>query len=151
MSIDVRTSILKRSLRSREHNELDPLSLIINQGVGGKYLYARRYDEAMRNFTERLSSIRISRRHTSASDGVMLQKRMYDEAIAEMQRAVELSGNSTQMIAALGYAYAAAGRRDTAQGIIAELERRSKESYVDHYFVATIFAALEKRMRHLPC
>jgi hypothetical protein len=62
-----------------------------------------------------------------------------------MQRAVELSGNSTQMIAALGYSYAAAGRRDAAQGIIAELERRSKESYVDHYFVATIFAALGEK------
>jgi hypothetical protein len=61
-------------------------------------------------------------------------------------RGVNLSeANSPQMIAALGYAYAAAGRRDTAQGIIAELERRSKESYVDEYFVATIFAALGEK------
>ena len=44
-----------------------------------------------------------------------------------------------------GVQLAAAGRRDTAQGIIAELERRSKESYVDHYFVATIFAALGEK------
>ena len=49
------------------------------------------------------------------------------------------------MIAALGYSYAAAGQRDKAQGIIAELERRSKESYVDHYCVATIFAALGEK------
>ena len=61
-------------------------------------------------------------------------------------RGVNLSeANSPQMIAALGYAYAAAGRRDTAQGMIAELERRSKESYVDEYFVATIFAALGEK------
>src|SRR4029077_7712816 len=49
------------------------------------------------------------------------------------------------MISALGYAYATAGRRDTARGIIAELKRRSKESYVDNYFVATIFAALGEK------
>jgi len=29
--------------------------------------------------------------------------------------------------------------------MIAELERRSKESYVDEYFVATIFAALGEK------
>ena len=49
------------------------------------------------------------------------------------------------MIASLGYAYAAAGRRDAAQDIIAELERRSKESYVDDYFIATIFAGLGEK------
>jgi tetratricopeptide (TPR) repeat protein len=62
-----------------------------------------------------------------------------------MQKAVEFSGNSAQMIAALGYAYAAAGRRDKAQSIIDQLERRSKESYVDDYCVATIFAALGEK------
>jgi TolB-like protein/Tfp pilus assembly protein PilF len=122
--------------------QLDPLSLIINQGVGGKYLYARRYDEAMAQFHRTLELYPHFPPTHQRLGWCYAQKRMYDEAIAEMQRAVELSGNSTQMIAALGYSYAAAGRRDTAQGIIAELERRSKESYVDNYFVATIFAAL---------
>jgi TolB-like protein/Tfp pilus assembly protein PilF len=126
-------------------HQLDPLSLIINQGVGGKYLYARRYDEAMAQFRRTLELYPHFPPTHQRLAWCYAQKRMYDEAITEMQRAVELSGNSTQMIAALGYAYAAAGRRDTAQGIIAELERRSKESYVDNYFVATIFAALEEK------
>ena len=125
--------------------QLDPLSLIINQGVGGKYLYARRYDEAMTQFHRTLELYPHFPPTHQRLGWCYAQKRMHDEAIAEMQRAVELSGNSTQMIAALGYAYAAAGQRDTAEGIIAELERRSKESYVDHYFVATIFAALGEK------
>jgi len=125
--------------------QLDPLSLIIDQGVGGKYLYARRYDEAMAQFNRTLELYPHFPPTHQRLGWCYAQKGMYDEAIAEMQRAVELSGNSTQMIAALGYSYAAAGRRDTAQGIIAELERRSKESYVDHYFVATIFAALGEK------
>ena len=125
--------------------QLDPLSLIINQGVGGKYLYARRYDEAMAQFHRTLELYPHFPPTHQRLGWCYVQKRMYDEAIAAMQRAVELSGNSTQMIAALGYAYAAAGRKDTAQGIIAELERRSRESYVDNYFVATIFAALGEK------
>jgi len=129
----------------KKAHELDPLSLIINQGVGGKYLYARRYDEAMAQFHRTVELYPHFPPTHQRLGWCYAQKRMYDEAIAEMQRAVELSGNSTQMIAALGYAYAAAGRRDTAQGIIAELERRSKESYVDAYFVATIFAALGEK------
>jgi serine/threonine-protein kinase len=125
--------------------QLDPLSLIINQGVGGKYLYARRYDEAMAQFNRTVELYPHFPPTHQRLAWCYTQKRMYDEAIAEMQKAVELSGNSTQMIAALGYAYAAAGRRERAQGIIAELERRSKESYVDNYFVATIFAALGEK------
>jgi eukaryotic-like serine/threonine-protein kinase len=129
----------------KKAHELDPLSLIINQGVGGKYLYARRYDEAMAQFHRTLELYPHFPPTHQRLGWCYAQKRMYDEAIAAMQRAVELSGNSTQMIAALGYAYAAAGRKDTAQGIIAELERRSRESYVDNYFVATIFAALGEK------
>ena len=129
----------------KKAHELDPLSLIINQGVGGKYMYSRRYDEAMAQFHRTLELYPDFPPIHQRLAWCYAQKRMYDEAIAEMQRAVELSGNSTQMIAALGYAHAAAGRRDTAQGIIAELERRSKESYVDHYFIATIFAALGEK------
>ena len=126
----------------KKAHELDPLSLIINQGVGGKYMYSRRYDEALAQFHRTLELYPHFPPTHQRLGWCYVQKRMYNEAIAEMQRAVELSGNSTQMLAALGFAHAAAGRRDTAQGIIAELERRSKESYVDHYFIATIFAAL---------
>jgi TolB-like protein/Tfp pilus assembly protein PilF len=125
--------------------ELDPLSLIINQGVGGKYLYARRYDEAMAQFQRTLELYPQFPPTHQRLAWCYVQKRMYDEAIAEMQRAVEFSGNSTQMIAALGYTYAAAGRRDIAQNIIAELEQRSKESYVDDYCIATIHAALGEK------
>jgi serine/threonine protein kinase len=129
----------------KKAHELDPLSLIINQGVGGKYMYARRYDEAMAQFRRTLELYPHFPPTHQRLGWCYVQKRMYDEAIAEMRRAVELSGNSAQMIAALGHAHAAAGRRETARGIIAELERRSKESYVDHYFVATIFAALGEK------
>ncbi len=125
--------------------QLDPLSLIINQGVGGKYLYARRYDDAMAQFQRTLELYPNFPPTRQRLGWCYSQKRMYEEAIASMQTAVEFSENSTQMIASLGYTYAAAGQRDAAQGVIDELERRSKQSYVDAYFVATIFAALGEK------
>jgi eukaryotic-like serine/threonine-protein kinase len=127
--------------------ELDPLSLIINQGVGGKYLYARRYDEAIAQFQKTLELYPLFPPTHQRLGWCYTQERMYDKAIAEMQKAVENSGDSAQMIAALGYAYGAAGRREAAQSIIAELEQCSKESYVDDYCVATIFAALGDKDR----
>ncbi len=142
-------SILGRHIQAiaeiKRAQELDPLSLIINQGVGGKYLYARRYDEAMAQFQKTLELYpRFPPTHQRLG-WCYAEKQMFDEAVSEMQRAVEFSGNSAQMIAALGYAYGVAGRRDAAQDIIAKLERRSKESYVDDYYLATIFAALGKK------
>ncbi len=84
------------------------------------------YDWDWRNAErEYRRAIQLDPNSATAHQWCYAQKGMYDEAIAEMQKAVEFSGNSTQMIAALGYAYAAAGRRDAAQNIIAELERRS--------------------------
>ena len=142
-------SILRRHIEAiaeiKRAQELDPLSLIINQGVGGKYLYARRYDEAMAQFQRTLELYPQFPPTHERLGWCYAQKHVYDEAIAEMQRAVELSGNSTQMIAALGYAYAVAGQRDKAQSIIGALEQRSKESYVDGYCIATIFAALGQK------
>ena len=136
---------------ARQAERLDPLSLIISQGVGGKYFYARRYDEAIEQFRRTLELYPNFPMTHQRLGRCYAQKRMYEEAIAATQRAVELSGNSTQMIAALGYIYAAAGRRDAAQGVISELERRSKESYVDAYFVATIFAALGEKDKAFAC
>ena len=125
--------------------ELDPLSLIISQGVGGKYFYARRYDEALAQFqrtVELYPDFPITHQRIGRC---YVQKRMYQEAIAETQKAVELSGNSTETMAALGCAYAAAGRRDPARDIIGELKKRAEASFVDAYFIATIFAALGEK------
>jgi tetratricopeptide (TPR) repeat protein len=70
------------------------------------------------------------------------QTGMFDEAIAEFQRATTLSGGSPLMKASLGHAYAKANRKEEATKILAELNELSKQRYVSSYEKAAITLAL---------
>ena len=64
------------------------------------------------------------------------------QAVAEYQKAVELSPLEQDSAAALAHAYAAVGRRGKAKEIVDELQRRSRTSYVSPYMIATIYGGL---------
>jgi len=64
------------------------------------------------------------------------------QAIAEYQKATELSPLGQDSAAALAHAYATTGRRAKAKEIVDELQRRSRTSYVSPYMTATIYAGL---------
>jgi len=72
------------------------------------------------------------------------------EAIAEYQRAVELSnGGDLNAVASLGHAYAVAGRRYDAEKILHNLEQKSREGKASPYLPATIYAGLGKKDKAL--
>ena len=62
------------------------------------------------------------------------------DAIEEIERAVELSGRSTETLAGLAQAYAAAGMSDAMDGILSEIVGQT-ERYVSPYNVARAYAA----------
>ena len=72
----------------------------------------------------------------------MLQKHIYDEAVAELQKAVALSGNSPTCIANLARAYIASGRRSEAVKLLGELKKRSNPGYSNAAEIAMIYASL---------
>jgi len=72
---------------------------------------------------------------------------MYKEAIAELNHAVTLSGESTISLAMLGHAYAAAGNKNEAERIRQKLTERSKHQYVPSYWIAMLLIGLETKMR----
>jgi tetratricopeptide (TPR) repeat protein len=61
---------------------------------------------------------------------------LYEQALAERRRAVELSGNAPLFLAELGGTYAAAGKRDEALQILEQLKELSKSRYVMAYWFA---------------
>jgi hypothetical protein len=61
-----------------------------------------------------------------------------------MQKAVALSGRSTERLAGLGHCYAAAGRKVSALEILDELSRLPKDRYVSPYCVAMVYASLDE-------
>jgi TolB-like protein/DNA-binding winged helix-turn-helix (wHTH) protein/tetratricopeptide (TPR) repeat protein len=64
------------------------------------------------------------------------------EAIAEYQKAVNLSNGDQDANASLAHAYAAMGKRAEAEKILRDLELKSKNTYVSPYILATAYAGL---------
>ena len=71
-----------------------------------------------------------------------LQKKMYEQAIAEFQTAVQLSGGSSVFVANLARAYASAGKTKDATRLLDELKKGSAPGSSNASEIATIYAAL---------
>ena len=133
---------LAESLRALE---LDPLSLVLNGHLAWHYLYARQYDQAIQQCQK---TAELDRNYPETADFRGLayeQKGMYREAIAELQMAVNLSGNSPHIKAELGHAYAIAGETTPALDILDELKRGSTETHISGYDIAVIHIGLGRK------
>ncbi|PYJ91167.1 MAG: hypothetical protein DME62_15800 [Verrucomicrobia bacterium] len=133
---------LAESLRALE---LDPLSLVLNGHLAWHYLYARQYDQAIQQ-CQRTAELDRNYPETADFRGLAYeQKGMYREAIAELQMAVNLSGNSPHIKAELGHAYAIAGETTPALDILDELKRGSTETHISSYDIAVIYIGLGRK------
>ena len=113
--------------------------------MGQILYYARRYDEAIEQCRKTLElDPNYAMAHTHLGQAY-IQKRMYREALEELQKAIILSEQNPEVIAVLGYAYAAAGDRKEAEGVIGELTELSKGRYVPSYSIAEIYAELGRK------
>jgi tetratricopeptide (TPR) repeat protein len=71
-----------------------------------------------------------------------LQKHLNEEAVAELQKALQLSGGSPTVMANLARAYVASGKRNEALEILTDLKKRSNSKYSHGSEIAVIYAAL---------
>jgi TolB-like protein/DNA-binding winged helix-turn-helix (wHTH) protein/Tfp pilus assembly protein PilF len=125
--------------------ELDPLSAPMGTTLGIRYWYAGRYAEAAAQFAKTLE--------TSPEFGVahwglaQCDRQRGDVAgeLAELRRAVALSGNSAYMRAHLAYGLAASGDRAGALAILRDLESEARERYQSPYHQALIAVGLGDR------
>jgi TolB-like protein/DNA-binding winged helix-turn-helix (wHTH) protein/Tfp pilus assembly protein PilF len=125
--------------------EIDPLSAPAGTTLGIRYLYAGRCPEAAAQFARTLESspeFGVSYWGLAQCDRERGER---DREIAELRRAVELTGNSAYMRAHLAYGLALAGDRDRAQAIRRELEAEGRERYAPPYHFALIAAGLGDR------
>jgi tetratricopeptide (TPR) repeat protein len=76
-----------------------------------------------------------------------LQRGRFDEAIPEFQKAVVGWQNAVFPTAALGHAYAVAGKEPEAREVLDRLLARSKTEYVSPYEIAVIYAGLGDKDR----
>ena len=71
-----------------------------------------------------------------------LQKHMNEEAVVELQKAVQLSGGSPTCIANLARAYVASGERSEAEKLLSDLRKRSDPGHSLASEIAVIYVAL---------
>jgi tetratricopeptide (TPR) repeat protein len=74
-------------------------------------------------------------------------KLMHTQAIAEIQRAIDLSGGSPPYFVVLASFYAHAGKRDQALRILKQLKVRSKREFVPPQVFMYIYAQLGDKDR----
>jgi len=135
--------------RMKKSLELDPLSLIINVAIGWAYYHARQYDEAV---AQLLRTVELDPNYpmTCWILGLVYRKTArYDLAISAGEKAVNLSGGSPLMRAALAQTFATAGAPQEAIQILDDLQKLAKERYVVPHFFAGIYAGLGDHDRAL--
>jgi TolB-like protein/lipoprotein NlpI len=120
--------------------ELDPLSLIVNLGVGVRLYFARQYDNAIEAFKKTLEMNQDFAPAHIFLGYAYAAKGMYPEAIAAYQQFIKLSGDDSSIQISLGAAYAKSGQREKAHTILQRLQTTTE--YVSPAELAVLFGAL---------
>jgi serine/threonine protein kinase/tetratricopeptide (TPR) repeat protein len=124
----------------------DPLSPPLHTELACTSYYSRHYDLSIR---EGADAIEIEPRNPVAFWGISRaygQKKRYGDAIIAIRKAQSAGeGESGLLLSELGYDYAMQGDRNSAEGVIAQLQELSKRSYVDPFYLAIIHLGLGDR------
>jgi TolB-like protein/Tfp pilus assembly protein PilF len=110
-------------VQAKRAQQLDPVSPHVNTWAGGAYFAAGRVEEAIASARKALEvdatyfdgSLVLGRIHVTQGK--------YDEAIAELQQGLALNKGQQLLLGALAHAYARAGQREKALGVVEELNR----------------------------
>jgi TolB-like protein/DNA-binding winged helix-turn-helix (wHTH) protein/tetratricopeptide (TPR) repeat protein len=128
---------------------LDPLSPTVTATLGIRYLYARRYSEAVPPLKGTLDvTPEFAAAHWALG---IVRRELGDEtgAIGAMRRAVEHAGDSSYMRAWLAHTLAVSGRGTEARRIEAALTGEARSTYVSPFHFALVAVGLGERQRSL--
>jgi len=119
---------------------LDPFSSAARLNYCRTFYFAHDAARALPCFERLVSEDPGYKNHRYMLGLVYLSKGAHAEAIEVLGK---LYGEDRRMVgSALGYAYAAAGRRDDAMSILAEMERQSGDSHIPPQEFAIVYAGL---------
>jgi adenylate cyclase len=131
---------LEEFLKARE---LDPLSSNIARSQALPYYLKRDYARALellRQANELGPAL-----STTFEIGIYIQNRLFNETLAELEKAKRGRKSDPILIYGTGMIYAAQGKRAEALGIIKELEDMSGVSVSEAHWIAKIYAALNEK------
>ena len=140
--LDEAKAEMKRAL------EADPVNDFSLWELGLAYYFARQFDDAVEQCRRAIAVEARSHWSHMVLAWALEEQTKFQEAISELNLAARLDDNP-QILASLGHAHAASGRRDDAQRVIAVLQETAKRRYVSPYDVAAIYAALGEKEQTL--
>jgi len=116
---------------AKRAQELDPLSSYINTwGVGLAFFNAYQYDRAIEELRMTLT---INPNYFLAHwfiGAAYLGKSMFEEAVAEYEKAVDLSGGTPIVMTHLAILYYESGKKDKAEKLFDSLKQRQRNEYI---------------------
>ena len=123
---------------------LDPVSLIIGADAGMVLYLARHYDWAVEQCHATLEMDPNYFRARMWLGRSLEQKGLYQEAIAEYETARKLD-DSPYVLEWLARAYAMSGNAAEACRLVEDLADPASHVYVDSYYLASVYAALDRK------
>ena len=106
----------------------------------------------LRGFKKRLKLTQTFGSRTTVWRRVYIHQQRYDQAVAQLKKAIEVSGGSNEPVTQLGYVLAKSGQREQAKAIIDKLRLAGTKNYVPAYSFAMIYNGLgesEEALRYL--
>jgi TolB-like protein/DNA-binding winged helix-turn-helix (wHTH) protein/Tfp pilus assembly protein PilF len=126
----------------RKAERLDPLSLIISADIADALCIAHLFDEAVQQSNKTLQmDPNFAIGHYELGQAFE-QKQMHDEAAAEFQKAIEISGHSGAFDSNLAHVYAVLGRKEEAIKIAKDLEAHHDQNPSAEANIALIYLGL---------
>ncbi len=131
---------LQELLKARE---LDPLASLIARNVATAYYLKRDYVRALEQLHQ---ANELGPAFTSSVEaGVYIQNRLFDEALAGLEKAKQERKDDPILIWSTGMIYAAQGKRAEALQTIRELENMSGATLSQAQGIAKIYAVLNEK------
>ena len=130
---------------------IDPASAQVNMVHGITLYLARFYDRAVE---ELVKALEMDPQHVLATFylGIaQVERGHYEEALALVERSVQLGGGAGFFVLGVGYVHASAGRRELAQSVLARLAQMMDKTYVSPFFTALIHFRLGDNDRGFEC
>ena len=125
--------------------DLDPLSWYLNANLGMYLLRAKRPEDAKERFRKILDIGTVHPHMHLMMGQVYLLDSKYDVGLADIKKALDMSGNNPMILGGLGWGYAVAGRKAEAQNVLEELKKRSEGEYIRPYYFAQIYSGLGEK------
>lgn len=125
--------------------ELDPLSLIINKGLGHRFLNARQYEKTIESLEQTLEIDSEFAPAYLEMGHAYLQLGDFEEAIHSFEKAKNISGGLVGLTApTVGYGYAISNRITEARNILDQYNKIANERYVNPYLFACLHLGLNE-------